>query len=317
MEVRLIDDLLDVTRIVRGKVGLNLRLVDLCKTIRQAAEVCARDLEARRLKLSFEMEGDPLFVNADPARLQQVFWNLLKNSFKFTPPGGRIVIRAYRQHDLASVAVTDTGDGIEPEAMGHIFSAFAQAETGVRRKFGGLGLGLYISKAIVEMHGGSIRAYSAGRGKGATFTIKLPVAKAETIARAAPAAIIKLQPLKILLVEDHADSAKMLGFLLKTEGHEVTHAADVATALKLAGDTWCFDLLISDIGLPDATGYDLMRELTARGMEVRAIALSGYGMAEDVERSLAAGFQLHLTKPADLSKLREAMASAVSGRERV
>jgi len=317
MEVRLIDDLLDVTRIVRGKVGLNLRLVDLCRTIRQAAEVCAPDLEARRLKLDLEIEGDPLIVNADPTRLLQVFWNLLKNSVKFSSPERRICIRAYREQDLAIVEVIDSGDGIEPEAMGHIFNAFAQAETGVRRKFGGLGLGLYISKAIVEMHGGTIRAYSAGRGQGAIFTVKLPVAKAQAIAPAAPAAVSKLRPLKILLVEDHADSAKMLGLLLKTEGHEVTHAGDVATALKFAGDAWCFDVLISDIGLPDGTGYDLMRELTARGMEVPAIALSGYGMAEDVEKSMAAGFHIHLTKPADLAKLREAMASTVARRERV
>jgi PAS domain S-box-containing protein len=314
MEARLIDDLLDVTRIARGKVELDMKPADLCTILRHAVEVCAPDIEARRQQLRLKFDGEPHIVLADPSRLQQVFWNLLKNSVKFTPLGGRIGIRAWREQDRAFVQVDDSGEGIEPEAMVHIFSAFAQAEHEVRRKFGGLGLGLSISKALVEMHGGTIRAYSEGRDKGATFTVELPLAKEAETAAVPRAARVRQRPLKILLVEDHGDTAKILARLLQVEGHEVTHAGDVATALKLAGDAWGFDLLISDLGLPDGTGYDLMHELTARQGEVAAIALSGYGMAEDVERSMAAGFKVHITKPVGLRKLQEAIAGLVGSR---
>ncbi len=309
LEVRLIDDLLDVTRIARGRIELDRKPVNLGTVIRRAAEVCAPDIESRRLEFAIEIEDPRQLVLADEARLQQVFWNLLKNSVKFTPPGGGVRVRAWREGERAVVQVTDHGEGIEPEALGRIFNAFEQADSIIRRKFGGLGLGLAISKAIVEMHGGSIRASSEGKGRGATFTVELPVlngaaVEASKVPASGPPASAEKRPLRILLVEDHGDTARVLVRLLKATGYDVEHAADVATALQSIGlAKGNFDVLVSDLGLPDGTGYDLMREIDARGRRPKAIALSGYGMAEDVLRSREAGFDHHLTKPVDFPAL--------------
>ncbi|HPZ96932.1 MAG TPA: PAS domain S-box protein [Phycisphaerae bacterium] len=302
LEARLIDDLLDMTRIARGRIDLDRRRVELDTIIRRAAEVCGPDFKNRDLNFGVDWGSDPPYVvEADVARLQQVFWNLLKNSIKFTPHGGCIGIRCRAEPGHVVVEVNDSGMGIEPEALQHIFDAFSQAP--VARQFGGLGLGLAITKSLVELHGGTIEACSEGRGKGATFTVRLPRVDAAVTAAPPPEPpSAQHRGLRMMLVEDHGDTADMMKLVLESEGHQVTLAGDVQTALEKAEQDE-FDLLISDLGLPDGTGVDLLRELHARGREMPAIALSGYGREQDVEQSRSAGFAAHLIKPVDTDRL--------------
>jgi two-component system CheB/CheR fusion protein len=320
LEARLIDDLLDLTRIARGKIELNRRHVPLCEVILHAVEVCRTDLEARRLHFAIDMgEAAPYFVEADSARLQQVFWNLLKNAIKFTPQGGRVDVRCQPLNANQVIAeVSDNGSGIEPEALGRIFKPFEQATESITRHFGGLGLGLAISKALVEMHGGTIEAHSAGRGKGATFRLRLPLAGPAGKPVSAPVGEPSVggkppaRPLNVLLVEDHGDTARIMSRLLARQGYRVKTAADVATAIELAVQQE-FDLLVSDLGLPDRSGLDLIRELRSRGQRLPAIALSGYGQEEDVRRSHEAGFDAHLIKPVDFEQFYRTVARVAEG----
>jgi len=315
LEARLIDDLLDVTRIERGKVELDRQPLELGTIIKRAVEVCLPDIQARNLEFGVDAPDGPYWVDADAARMQQVFWNLLKNSVKFTPEGGCVGIRCRRDNGVVVVEVNDSGVGIEAEALGRLFNAFVQAERSTTRQFGGLGLGLAISKNIVEMHGGSIHAHSHGKGKGATFTVKLPLLPAQPAsdlanvpsAAAAPAPSAPPPKLRILLVEDHGDTARIMHRLLSSGGHDVQHAADVATGLRLATEQ-PFDLLLSDLGLPDGSGLDLMRALRGRGLTLPGIALSGFGQETDLQQSRAAGFAAHLLKPVNLPRLEEAIA---------
>jgi PAS domain S-box-containing protein len=317
LEARLIDDLLDLTRIARGKVDLDRRRIELGTIIERAVEVCRPDIEARGLH--FEVDHGPggHVIEADAGRLQQVFWNILKNAVKFTPHGGRVALRCRRDDDQVVVEVSDSGIGIAPEAFVHIFDAFAQADRTIARQFGGLGLGLAISRALVEMHGGSIAAHSSGPGQGATFTIRLPL-----VAGAAPGMPTdapcrgvgerQRRPLRVLLVEDHGDAVTTLVDIFELHGHQVETAGDVATALAIAarGD---FDVLVSDLGLPDGSGLDLVHALRSRGDRLPALALSGYGQETDLQRSRAAGFHAHLVKPVDPAHLLETMETVASG----
>ncbi|MEW6249682.1 MAG: response regulator [Planctomycetota bacterium] len=332
LEARLIDDLLDVTRIARGKLELNRRPIEVCTVMGRAVEVCRPDIEARRLHFGADVVNGPHMVNADPGRLQQVFWNLIKNAVKFTPPGGCVGFRCWRQADQVRVEVSDSGEGIAPDVLPRIFNAFEQGEPLTARKFGGLGLGLAISRAIVEMHGGAITAASRGKGQGATFTVTLPVhvVEAPAAAPSGAAGAVPTQPahpsgataqparagpgrgLRVLLVEDHGDTAHVLTRLLAASGHKVHSAGDVTTALQHAR-TQPFDLLISDLGLPDGSGIDLLGQLRADGHNFPAIALTGYGQEEDLARTRAAGFAAHVVKPVDFELLERAVAAAVPG----
>ncbi|MEN6448900.1 MAG: PAS domain S-box protein [Thermoguttaceae bacterium] len=311
MEARLIDDLLDVTGIAKGKIELSRSPVDLCAVINSAAEVCRSDIVSRRLYFNVDTGPDlHYWVEADPARLQQVFWNLLKNAIKFTPQEGYISVRCQPHEGHVAVEIKDNGIGIEPEALGRVFNVFEQGERSITRQFGGLGLGLAISKALVEMHGGQIEAESDGLGKGSTFRVWLPLVSPvgpPTGLPTGPTPSARIRPMRILLVEDHAVTAQMLQMVLTDEGHQVETAADVATALD-AASRHPFDLLISDLGLPDGSGCDLLRRLRERGDSLPAIALSGYGQENDVRRSREAGFTTHLIKPAS----REAIAAAIA-----
>jgi PAS domain S-box-containing protein len=311
LEARLIDDLLDVTRIVRGKVELDRKVVELATILHHAAEVCRADIEGRRLRFGITIEDGSHPVYADAARLQQVFWNLIKNAVKFTPNGGCVSVRCRRDGGHAIVQVADSGEGIAAEALPRLFDAFEQESRATTRQFGGLGLGLAISKALVELHGGTIRVHSAGKGQGATFTVKLPVANPqETRKLITPSAIteppIAARKLRILIAEDHGDTAKILRQLLIAEGHQVKAAGDVATALELARHEE-FDVLVSDIALPDGSGLELMRELRNLQRRPAGIALSGFGMADDLRKSRDAGFQEHLTKPVNFDVLLAAI----------
>jgi two-component system CheB/CheR fusion protein len=322
-EARLIDDLLDVSRITRGKVELERRPVEIDRIVRQAVEVCRPELEARHLRLDLQFEKPPQPIFADPGRMQQVFWNLLKNAIKFTPAGGRVGLRTWREAEHVLVAVSDNGIGIEPHMLSRIFNPFDQGEPATTRHFGGLGLGLAICKALVEMHGGKISARSPGRDQGATFTVRLPIhtaqpqpGPADHAAPTARTAAAGVRPsLRILLVEDHTDTARILSRLLKFAGHTVTIASDIAAALA-EGEQREFDLLISDLGLPDGSGIDLLRELQARGRTIPAVAMTGYGQEEDLRQTRAAGFSAHLTKPVELEQLEAAMAVAFGAEPR-
>lgn len=315
LEARLIDDLLDVTRIERGKIELDRRTVELSTILRRAVEVCQPDIEARMLEFGLDTGPAPFWVRADAARLQQVFWNLLRNAIKFTPHGGCVGIRCHADKEGFVVAeVTDSGEGIDPDALGRIFNAFEQAERSITRQFGGLGLGLTISKALVELHGGSIHARSEGKGRGATFAVRLPLVPSPGTASKQPPQTLPAtaaRPLRILLVEDHGDTVRIMRRLLLADGHEVDTAADVGAALTLAGQKE-FDLLLSDLGLPDGSGLDLMRALRARGVQLPGIALSGFGQEADILASRDAGFAAHLIKPVVLSKLEQTIAQVMA-----
>ena len=305
LEARLIDDLLDLTRIARGRIQMEKQAVRLGGVIEAAVEVCRPDIEARGLHFGVGIEdpAERLVVEADPARLQQVFWNLLKNAVKVTPKGGCVGVRCREERGQAVVEVHDSGIGIEAAMLPRVFDAFAQAEASLARQFGGLGLGLTITKALVELHGGTIEAHSEGHDKGTIFRVRLPLAGAERLATSEgtgseSSSGAPRRKLRILLVDDHGDTIDMLSTILESEGHEVRTAGDVATALETAAQAE-FDLLVSDLGLPDRSGLDLMRELRARGLKMPGIALSGYGHERDIEQSRAAGFSEHLVKPAE------------------
>jgi two-component system CheB/CheR fusion protein len=330
LEARLIDDLLDLTRIARGKLELHRQRVDAREILHHAVHICcAREVASGRLRLEMGLTPGDYRVWADGPRLTQVFWNLLNNAVKFTPDGGGLSVRARLEEDggRLSVEISDTGIGIEPEILPRVFGAFAQADRRITRRFGGLGLGLAVSKAILELHGGSLTASSAGRGRGATFTVHLPVGEAavdldDTIADlAAPPAPSTLssvgggEALRILLVEDHADTAAAMAELLRLIGHRVTVAASVAAGLaaaEAAHEAGGLDLVVSDLGLPDGSGLDLMRELVRR-YGLKGIALSGYGMEEDLHKSREAGFARHLTKPVSLQTLQTALRQVAAG----
>jgi PAS domain S-box-containing protein len=309
LQARLIDDLLDLTRIARGKLELKRKPIDICTVIERAVEIAKPDIDARRLEFGVILKDAPHRVNGDASRLQQVVWNLLTNAVKFTPEGGCVGLRCEREDDQVIIEVSDSGIGIEAQAADKIFDAFEQGGRTVTRQFGGLGLGLAIAKRLVEMHDGKISVYSEGRNRGATFRVRLPLSgEAVDADEQRSAASVDGRSRRILLVEDNGDTAATMASLLEAFGYQVVCAGDVRQALK-AIDANEFDLLVSDLGLPDGTGVDLMHELRRRGNTVKGIALSGYGQVEDLRRSKEAGFSAHLIKPVDVDALLEAIGT--------
>ncbi len=316
LQARLIDDLLDFNRIIRGKLQLSRTEVDVHELIRAVILICEPEVTESRHALRVELAAGRANVSGDTARLQQVLWNLLKNAVKFTPPGGTITLRTWLESEDGPlcIEIADTGLGIAPDVLPMIFSAFDQGALQPGRH-GGLGLGLAIAKTFIDLHGGDIRAASAGEGQGAQFTLRLPLLpKAETDLAAAPSAASDESAApaarRILLVEDHADTLRTLARLLTRRGHTVAGAATCAEALALAASA-TFDIVISDVGLPDRSGLELIAELR-RTHSIPAIALSGYGMEADVANSQAAGFNRHLTKPVNFPLLEEAIRDLCS-----
>jgi len=335
VEARLIDDLLDINRIVRGKMDLNRQVLDVNALLEHAMQnYCLGAAAKKDIQVSVKITASETHVFADSSRLTQVFWNLLQNACKFTQPGGAIDVRVYNEYrrigpdqgappdketGLAGlvVEVKDNGMGISPETLPRVFEAFEQGARSRNRSFGGLGLGLSISRAIMELHGGSISAASEGPDKGATFTIRLHTVKpvstdgAESLPSHARERALD-QSLRVLVVEDHPDTAEQFARLLRRAGHEVICAGSIREAQKYAmvtpaqDRTCAFDILISDVDLPDGSGRDLMRNLTKR-YPIRGIAISGHGMKEDVESSIAAGFSHHITKPVNWEELKTAI----------
>ena len=301
LEARLIDDLLDLTRVSKGKVQLNFEIVDAHTLLRNAIEICHADIEQKHLSLQLNLGAQKVHLRADPARVQQIFWNLIKNAVKFTPKNGEVFISTSNNADgQLRLEVADTGVGIEATALPKIFDAFEQ---GGRTKLGGLGLGLAISKTLAEAHGGTITAESAGRDRGAKFTVTFPTSAKVDERTAAPVltAMPQRKSKRILLVEDHDDTNRSLTNLLRLRGYHVQSANNVQSAVELSSSDE-FDVLISDLGLPDGTGIDVIQRSRFSG-PVFAIALTGFGMEDDVRKSHEAGFKHHLVKPIDLNKL--------------
>ncbi len=300
LEARLIDDLLDLTRISKGKVQLSIEEVNAHSLLQNALEICQADIEKKHLALRTDFAAKNVSLEADPARLQQIFWNLIKNAVKFTPEGGWLEVRTRDIDGHLQVEVCDSGIGIDAETLPKIFNAFEQGERG---QLGGLGLGLAISKALVETHSGKLTAASEGPDKGATFTATFPVGKTSALShdKVLPLPAAERKALRVLLVEDHEDTNRSLTQLLRRRGYYVHAAHSVQSAIEAAAHER-FDVLVSDIGLPDGSGIDLMEKLTSEH-PLFGIALTGFGMEDDVRRSQEVGFNHHLVKPVDLNRL--------------
>jgi len=315
LEAHLIDDLLDVTRITRGKIEMYYEAVDVHRLLRNAVKIAQKDLLEKQIEFAIDLHAASHYIWADPVRIQQVFWNLLNNAVKFTPSGGRITIRSFNEEKQFVLEINDTGIGIEPERQGQIFEAFEQGERFITRQFGGLGLGLTISKTLLDLHGGKISVQSEGKNRGTTFRVFLQVLREPSVVATAAvdgdAAVTKR--LRLLLVDDHADTRHVLARLLTKSGHEVA-SSDSAQGARELLETGRFDALISDIGLPDGSGYELVREAKLR-QTLKCVALSGFGTEEDIRRSSEAGFDFHLTKPIDFPDLRSLLQKISSSLE--
>lgn len=305
LEARLIDDLLDLTRIVRGKLEMQSAPVDVHAVLARAIEISGADIGGKKQRLEVRLGARYTDVTGDAVRLQQALWNLLRNASKFTPEGGAITVRTGNSGGRIWIAVADEGVGFPPEAAPRLFQAFEQGGPHITRRFGGLGLGLAITRSIAEAHGGKVKAESPGHDRGATFTLELPVGTSPATAQveAAPPPPPGVVPaLRVLVVEDHEDTRLGMERLLQNDRHQVRAAASVGEARRLA-DREAFDLVISDLALPDESGLALMRDLRSR-YGLHGIAVSGFGMEADVAQSRAAGFDHHLTKPVSLERLR-------------
>jgi CheY-like chemotaxis protein len=308
LETRLIDDLLDVTRISKGKLQMHESIVDAHKLLAEAVAIVRHDTESKGVSVTLHLNAEAHHVFADPARLHQVFWNLIKNAVKFTEKGGRIdIVSENRSDDLFVVRIADTGIGIAPEVLPKIFNAFEQGGDARTRRFGGLGLGLTITKGLVELHGGKLSATSDGLGKGTAMVVELPVTderEAEVVTEKTDRPRVNA---RILVVEDDQTTARVMSQLLGKRGYQVETAGTIAEA-RDAATLHRFDILLSDLSLPDGSGLDLLRELKNQH-QFKGIALSGFGMDSDIQASLAAGFSLHLTKPITIESLDSAIRS--------
>ncbi|MHB8877550.1 MAG: hybrid sensor histidine kinase/response regulator [Myxococcaceae bacterium] len=312
---RLIDDLLDVTRITQGKIRLQLERLELGSLVQRVAEDQRPAFAASGVELEVHLGEGPLLVRGDPTRLEQVVANLLHNSAKFTSRGGRAVLSVGRAADRqVAVTVEDNGTGMNAETLSSLFEPFVQAEKTLDRSRGGLGLGLSLVKALVEQHRGTITASSEGVGRGAKFVVTLPLDQTAELAPAAPAASQPHPPRRVLVVEDNLDAAESLKEVLELEGHTVEVAATGPEGLALAHG-FRPDVVVCDIGLPGMDGYEVARRVRADPelRSTRLVALSGYALAEDLQRAREAGFDRHLAKPPQLDELERALAPARRG----
>jgi signal transduction histidine kinase len=305
---RLVDDLLDVSRITQGKIQLRRERVSLQALVAQAVETIAPMIDSKRHTLAITVPSEPLWLQADPARIAQVIGNLLSNAAKYTHEGGRVRLAARRVGDRVLLRVRDNGVGIPAPLLPRIFDLFVQVESSLDHSQGGLGIGLTLVKGIVELHGGRVRARSAGSGRGSSFLLWLPALPREAAPeerKEASATAVNGHARKLLLVDDNVDAVHSLALLLGQLGHEVRTAYDGATGLEVARQ-FQPEVVILDIGLPGMDGYEVARRIRAdMALEhVKLVALTGYGQREDRGRALAAGFDHHLIKPTDLATLQ-------------
>ncbi|HEU6448616.1 MAG TPA: ATP-binding protein [Verrucomicrobiae bacterium] len=318
LEARLIDDLLDLTRITRNKLPLEMQVIDVHAVLKNAIETVRSDFDQKQITLGLALAASPLKICGDAVRLQQIFWNVLKNAVKFTDVGGRVSIATHNEDHRMFIEISDTGIGMTAAERERVFDAFAQGEHAASHRFGGLGLGLAISQRLVQLHSGMISAASDGRGKGATFTIEFPLlddvqqkscdGDATVVSRMNPKLVSSGG--KVLLVEDHEPTRLALTHLLQRRHFEVVPAATIAEA-RAAAEKVKIDFLISDIGLPDGDGYGLMAELQ-KLHGLKGIALTGYGREDDIARSQNAGFVTHLTKPVHVRALENALETLIA-----
>jgi PAS domain S-box-containing protein len=313
LQARLIDDLLDLTRISRGKLHLEQEECDAHTIIENALETAHSAIAAKQLKVSIALEAKEYHILADCIRLQQVFWNLINNAVKFTPQGGQITIRT--SNDSAErfhFEITDTGIGIEPQRLASLFQPFEQADASVSRQFGGLGLGLAISKRLVDLHHGKIEAESRGRSFGATFKVTLGTIPNGHAANGLNHRLSgkTSKPQRILLVEDHKDTRRTLSRLLTHFGHNVVTADNVEGAMAVMASNH-IDAVLCDIGLPDGSGYEVAAQARSNG-GIKTIALTGFGTEQDVQRSKEAGFDFHLVKPINFQELQSVLEQPVA-----
>lgn len=331
VEARLIDDLLDLTKISQGQLEFRPESCDVHPLILFAVGIVRGNVAAKDVEIACNLEADHSGLTVDPTRFQQVIWNLLRNAVKFTPEGGKVCVRT--RDEVAGdgvrwlrIEIADTGIGIQPEQLEEIFLPFNQGGLAGDHRFGGVGLGLAIARSVVGLHNGKISAQSEGRDRGATFVVELPgaaLASSQPTGGSRPSSTSlpsdskqedrkAVAALRLLVVEDHVSTLDALRFLLQKDGHDVTTAGTVSAA-KTAAAKANFDLVISDLGLPDGSGADLMRELQTRH-SLKGIALSGYGMNEDIATARDAGFVAHLTKPVAIAELRRVIASVMPGK---
>ncbi|MEP0790220.1 MULTISPECIES: hybrid sensor histidine kinase/response regulator [Cyanophyceae] len=338
LQTQLIDDLLDISRIIQGKLSLNVSQVDLVSPIEAAIETMRLAAEAKSINVKFSILDSELQVNKNPKsqipnpkflvagdrnRLQQVIWNLLSNAIKFTSSGGIVEIKLEAIGSNTQIQVKDTGVGIDADFLPHVFDYFRQADSKITRSFGGLGLGLAIVRNLVELHGGTVSAESLGVGLGATFIVQLPLIKDESISKdefnsslIPDFSSLPLEGVRILVVDDEADTREFLTFALEEYGAETIVAASAAEALK-ALELYNPDVLLSDIGMPEEDGYSLIRKVRSlsleRGGSIKAVALTAYAREEDQERAISAGFQMHVAKPVEPAELVAAVSSLTVG----
>ncbi len=316
--VTLVDDLMDVARITRGKVELKLEDVELSQVVIAAVEMASPLLERRSHSFTLDVPRTGLRLRADLQRLKQIIANLLTNAAKYTEPGGVITLRARREAGEIALSVTDNGIGMSPELVPRVFELFVQSQRSSDRREGGLGIGLALVRNLVQMHGGSVSAESAGTGLGSKFTVRLPLATtvdAPVTAGSQAATPLTLEAVvrrRILVVDDNIDAAQTLAFVLREVGHEVAVAHDGPTALE-AAESFEPDVAILDIGLPVMDGYELARKLRMFAKAPRLVALTGYGQPQDKSRSAAAGFDYHLLKPVDTERILAAIGEIRSG----
>ena len=325
-QARLIDDLLDVSRIITGNLRLDLHPLNLAPIVEAALDALRPTADVKGIRLQTRFEPEECLVRGDPNRLRQVIWNLLSNAIKFTQRGGSVNIDLRCVEGTARLTVSDTGEGISAEFLPYVFDRFRQAEGSISRKQGGLGLGLAVVRHLVELHGGTISAESDGIGHGSVFVVDLPLAqerrdparaeerRREVERRRSRSGAIRLDGVHVLLVEDDDDSRKLLGTMLKRYGARVTSTKSAAEALNVFSDE-APDVMISDIGMPDEDGYELIRKIRAlpgeEGGLTPAIALTGYASRKDRERALTAGYQQHMAKPIEQADMIAAIASLI------
>ncbi|HEY2626956.1 MAG TPA: ATP-binding protein [Candidatus Udaeobacter sp.] len=308
LQARLIDDLLDLTRVTRGKLDLHRERVDANSLVRDAVEIASSAIAAKKLKLSTHFHAKEHYVIGDSIRLQQVFWNLINNAVKFTPPGGKIdICTCNDSRGRFQFEITDNGIGIERDRLAALFTPFEQADASVSRQLGGLGLGLAISRHLVDLHNGTVEAESRGRSHGATFRVTLDAVanSGEKVGMDSRRRPKPAKSLRILLVEDHGDTRHTLSRLLSHFGHQIFVADSTQSALEIV-QSQKFDVVLSDIGLPDGSGYEVVSE-AKRKQPVKAVAITGFGTEEDIRRGKEAGFDFHLVKPIDFHELRNVL----------
>ena len=329
-QVQLIDELLDLSQIMAGRIRLDVQRLVLGQIVRGVIESMEPAAQAKGIRLESVLDPLPGLVSGDPARLQQVVWNLLSNAIKFTPKGGRVQVVLERVNSHLELTVSDTGIGIPPEYLAHVFERFSQKDSSASRTYGGLGLGLAIAKQLVELHGGTLRAKSAGEGRGATFIVDLPLTIArleEEPARFHPthpaateeqALLPGLVGVRVLVVDDEMDARQLINRVLEERGAKVTAVASGEAALRIL-ETSEPDVLVSDIGMPGMDGYQLIRRIRAgesKGKHIAAVALTAFARAEDRKKALLAGYQSHLAKPFDIAELVIVVAGLVGRTER-